>query len=419
MTAAVWAREISIAGVDDRRERDWQTDAVLARCAVPEERRGGADQAVVVQRLHDRCPGRAGCAVNCGRQERQEVVDVDDVRPDGPGTIRDSGGGRGRPHGPHRQSDALGRRRPIGNGVIVDDEAVYTVAVACEELGLGVDDRVLSAGLAVAVVDDEDGSNGFELGNGHVIRGLTDVGEHSSILAGAAARTPTTARVAALAQHQTMAGTTPMRVSHETGRGQMRVLITGSEGYIGTILAPYLMARGHDVSGIDTGFHRVGWLYNGVDRAPAWRAADVRQLSVDDLRGFDAVVHLAELSNDPLGQLNPDVTFEINHRGSVGLATMAREAGVERFVYMSSCSVYGAAADTFSTESSPVLPLTAYAQCKVLVERDVAPLARRRLLADVPPQRDGVWCLAAHAVRPRRQRPGRPRLDREGDPDGQ
>ncbi len=154
----------------------------------------------------------------------------------------------------------------------------------------------------------------------------------------------------------------------------MRVLITGSEGYIGTILAPYLMARGHDVSGVDTGFHRVGWLYNGVDRAPAWRAADVRQLSVDDLRGFDAVVHLAELSNDPLGQLNPDVTFEINHRGSVGLATMAREAGVERFVYMSSCSVYGAAADTFSTESSPVLPLTAYAQCKVLVERDVAPL---------------------------------------------
>ena len=161
---------ISIAGVDDRRERDWQTDAVLARCAVPEERRGGADQAVVVQRLHDRCPGRAGCAVNRGRQERQEVVDVDDVRPDGPGTIRDSGGGRGRPHGPHRQSDTLGRRRPIGNGVIVDDEAVYSVAVACEELGLGVDDRVLSAGLAVAVVDDEDGSDGFELGNGHVIR---------------------------------------------------------------------------------------------------------------------------------------------------------------------------------------------------------------------------------------------------------
>lgn len=158
-------------------------------------------------------------------------------------------------------------------------------------------------------------------------------------------------------------------------REQMRVLITGSEGYIGTILAPYLMARGHDVVGVDTGFHRVGWLYNGVDRAPAWQSADVRALAADDLRGFDAVVHLAELSNDPLGQLNPDVTFEINHRGSVRLATLAREAGVERFVYMSSCSVYGAAADAYSTESSPLQPLTAYAQCKVLVERDVARLA--------------------------------------------
>jgi nucleoside-diphosphate-sugar epimerase len=155
----------------------------------------------------------------------------------------------------------------------------------------------------------------------------------------------------------------------------MRVLITGSEGYIGTILAPYLIARGHDVVGVDTGFHRVGWLYNGVDRAPSWRCADIRNLTVDDLRGYDAVVHLAELSNDPVGALNPDITFEINHLGSVRLATLAREAGVERFVYMSSCSVYGAAGDAFSTETSELLPLTAYAQCKVLVERDVGPLA--------------------------------------------
>jgi nucleoside-diphosphate-sugar epimerase len=155
----------------------------------------------------------------------------------------------------------------------------------------------------------------------------------------------------------------------------MRVLITGSEGYIGTILAPYLLARGHDVVGIDTGFHQVGWLYNGVDRAPAVRSADIRQLTADDLRGFDAVVHLAELSNDPVGQLNPAITFEINHLGSVRLATLARDVGVERFIYMSSCSVYGAAGDEFSTETSDVQPLTAYAQCKVLVERDVRPLA--------------------------------------------
>jgi nucleoside-diphosphate-sugar epimerase len=155
----------------------------------------------------------------------------------------------------------------------------------------------------------------------------------------------------------------------------MRVLVTGSEGYIGTILSAYLIDQGHEVTGIDTGFHRVGWLYNGVRRSPAWISKDVRDLTVDDLRGYDAVVHLAELSNDPVGALNPEITFEINHHGSVRLATLAREAGVERFIYMSSCSVYGAAGDSFSTEASEVHPLTAYAQCKVLVERDVRPMA--------------------------------------------
>jgi nucleoside-diphosphate-sugar epimerase len=155
----------------------------------------------------------------------------------------------------------------------------------------------------------------------------------------------------------------------------MRVLITGSEGYIGTVLGPHLLAHGHEVVGLDAGFHRAGWLYNGVDRAPAWINRDVRRLEVDDLRGFDAVVHLAELSNDPLGELNPEVTFEINHRGSVRLATLARDAGVERFVYMSSCSVYGTADAEPSTETSELQPLTAYAQCKVLVERDVLALA--------------------------------------------
>ena len=155
----------------------------------------------------------------------------------------------------------------------------------------------------------------------------------------------------------------------------MRVLVTGSEGYIGTILAPYLLARGHDVVGLDTGFHRVGWLYNGIDRAPAWINQDTRCLTVEDLRGFDAVVHLAELSNDPVGELNPDITFEINHLGSLRLAQLAKEAGVERFVHMSSCSVYGAAGDAFSTEDSELQPLTAYAQCKALIERDVRPMA--------------------------------------------
>ena len=178
------------------------------------------------------------------------------------------------------------------------------------------------------------------------------------------------------------------------GLGLMRVLVTGSEGYIGTVLCAYLLDRGHDVTGLDTGFHRVGWLYHGVDRSPTWIAKDIRHVTVEDLRGYDAVVHLAELSNDPVGQLNPDITFEINHHGSVRLATLAREAGVERFVYMSSCSVYGAAGDTDSTETSDVDPLTAYAKCKVLVERDVPADGRRRLLADVPAQRDGLRRLA-------------------------
>jgi nucleoside-diphosphate-sugar epimerase len=155
----------------------------------------------------------------------------------------------------------------------------------------------------------------------------------------------------------------------------MKILLTGSEGYIGTVLGPYLMARGHEVVGLDTGFHRVGWLYNGVSGSPAWTFRDVRRVTSDDIAGFDAVVHLGELSNDPLGQIDPAMTYRINHEGSVRLAALARDAGVERFVYMSSCSVYGAAGEGHSTEQSPTDPLTAYAKSKVLVERDVQLLA--------------------------------------------
>ncbi len=155
----------------------------------------------------------------------------------------------------------------------------------------------------------------------------------------------------------------------------MRILLTGSEGYIGAVLAPYLMDRGHEIVGLDSGFHRVGWLYNAVARAPSWVNRDVRLITPDDVAGFDAVVHLGELSNDPLGQIDPAMTYRINHEGSVRLAGLARDAGVERFVYMSSCSVYGAAGDGYSTEESPTDPLTAYAKSKVLVERDVSLLA--------------------------------------------
>lgn len=154
----------------------------------------------------------------------------------------------------------------------------------------------------------------------------------------------------------------------------MRVLLTGSEGYLGCLLGPELVRDGHEVVGVDTGFYRAGWLYRGVDRTIETLDLDVRQLTVDHLRGFDAVVHMAELSNDPLGDLISEVTYEVNHQGSVRLARLAKQAGVERFVYMSSCSVYGVADGTVD-EQSPVNPQTAYGVCKRLVERDVTALA--------------------------------------------
>jgi nucleoside-diphosphate-sugar epimerase len=154
----------------------------------------------------------------------------------------------------------------------------------------------------------------------------------------------------------------------------VRVLVTGTEGYLGSLLAPLLLADGHDVLGVDTGYYKYGWLYHGSARTPETLALDVRHLTPEHLAGVDAVVHMAELSNDPIGDLIGDVTYEINHKGSVRLAQVAKEAGVRRFVYMSSCSVYGVADGTVD-ESSPVSPQTAYAECKALVERDVSALA--------------------------------------------
>ncbi len=155
----------------------------------------------------------------------------------------------------------------------------------------------------------------------------------------------------------------------------MNVLVTGTEGYLGSLLAPLLLRQGHDVVGVDTGYYKVGWLYNPPGGTPKTLAKDIRQIDPSDLKGVDAVVHMAELSNDPAGNLAPHITYDINHKGSVRLAEMAREAGVRRFVYMSSCSVYGVGTDDFVTEESPVNPQTAYAECKTLVERDLKPLA--------------------------------------------
>jgi nucleoside-diphosphate-sugar epimerase len=160
----------------------------------------------------------------------------------------------------------------------------------------------------------------------------------------------------------------------------MKVLVTGTEGYIGARLAPWLTARGHDVVGLDTGFYRDGTLYLdpiGLPQMPRTIFKDLRTVVPQDFEGFDAVVHLAELSNDPLGQNRPEITFGINHEGSVRIAQAARRAGVKRLVYASSCSVYGLGAADLVDETSPLSPQTAYAQCKTLVERDLKPMADR------------------------------------------
>jgi len=156
----------------------------------------------------------------------------------------------------------------------------------------------------------------------------------------------------------------------------MKAFVTGTDGYLGCMLGPVLAERGHEVTGCDTGFYRVGWLYNvpGL-RMPRTLTKDIRHITVDELRGHDAVIHLAELSNDPVGELSPNITYDINHVGSIELAKKAKAAGVPRFIYFSSCSVYGASATHASDETSRTDPLTAYAKCKLLVEGDLAKMA--------------------------------------------
>ena len=158
----------------------------------------------------------------------------------------------------------------------------------------------------------------------------------------------------------------------------MRIFVTGTEGYLGSLLAPELIRRGHEVIGLDVGFYKERILYRDGAITPLTLTKDLRQIEMADLKGMDAVVHMAELSNDPAGQLAPNITYEINHQGSVRLAELSKQAGVKRFVYMSSCSVYGVANKGFIDEESPVSPQTAYAECKTLVERDVRKLADER-----------------------------------------
>ena len=154
----------------------------------------------------------------------------------------------------------------------------------------------------------------------------------------------------------------------------MKVLVTGHHGYIGSVMTDVLSKGGHDVTGLDT------YLYEGADfgpdapKVPSLRK-DIRDVTPADLRGFDAVVHLAALSNDPLGCLDESCTYDINHHGSVSLARAAKAAGVSRYLFASSCSLYGAAGDDLLDETAAFNPITAYGRSKVLVEQEVAPLA--------------------------------------------
>jgi nucleoside-diphosphate-sugar epimerase len=154
----------------------------------------------------------------------------------------------------------------------------------------------------------------------------------------------------------------------------MKILLTGHKGYIGSVAGPLLQAAGHDVIGLDTDLFAGCDFGSAAAEIPGIRK-DVRDLVGKDLKGFDAVVHLAALSNDPLGNLDPQLTYDINHLASVHLAELSKAAGVRRFVLFSSCSAYGAAGESMHDESATLNPVTAYAESKVLVERDLAPLA--------------------------------------------
>lgn len=154
----------------------------------------------------------------------------------------------------------------------------------------------------------------------------------------------------------------------------MKVLVTGDKGYIGTVLVPMLLGEGHEVHGFDSDLYKSCTFGSDLPQIPSTHK-DIRDIELSDVKGFDAIIHLAALSNDPLGNLNPQLTYDINHLASVKLASLAKQAGVGRFLFSSSCSLYGAAGDDFLTEQAEFNPVTPYGHSKVLAEQDISKLA--------------------------------------------
>lgn len=158
-------------------------------------------------------------------------------------------------------------------------------------------------------------------------------------------------------------------------RSRPRILITGHAGYIGTIMAGHFRESGYSVEGLDSGLFD-GCDFGGAKTGSVERRRDIRDVRERDVQGFDVVVHLAALCNDPMGDLNPELTLDINHKAGVKLARIARDVGVQRFLFASSCSIYGTSADEVCNEDAPLRPLTPYASSKARSEEDISKLAR-------------------------------------------
>ena len=181
----------------------------------------------------------------------------------------------------------------------------------------------------------------------------------------------------------------------------MRVLVTGSDGYIGSVLAPFLLARGHDVLGLDTGFYRAAWLYHPpVARLPAVVNKDLRHMTVHDRRRHGRGGASGELSNDPLGQLNPSLTYAINHQGAWRWPSAAKTPACHALSTPRRVASMASAGETkYKTETSALFPQTAYAECKMLRgTRRRRPGRYSHLLAHVPAQCHGLWPVATHAL---------------------